>query len=59
MRKMPGPEASATATKMLSVLGLTWMSPKGSALKTKVANSHPPAMKVSASLTASAPGRAR
>ena len=23
MRKMPGPEASATATKMLSVLGLT------------------------------------
>ena len=44
MRKMPGPEASATATKMLSVLGLTWMSPNGSALKTKVANSHPPAI---------------
>ena len=56
MRKMPGPEASATATKMLSVLGLTRMSLNGSALKTKVANSHPPASKVSASLSASAPG---
>ena len=28
MRKMPGPEASATATKMLSVLGLTWNEPE-------------------------------
>ena len=59
MRKMPGPEASATATKMLSVLGLTWISLNGSALKTKVANSQKPATNVSASLSASAPGRAR
>src|SRR5208282_4579896 len=42
MRKMPGPEARATAMKMLSVLGLTRRMPNGSALKTKVANSHAP-----------------
>ena len=49
MRKMPGPEASATAMKMLRVLGLTLSTPNGSALKTKVANSQAPARKVSAS----------
>ena len=53
MRKMPGPEASATATKMLSVLGLTLSTPSGSALKTKVANSQAPTRKVSASRKAS------
>src|SRR5271166_6458285 len=59
MRKIPGPEASATAMKMLSVLGLTLRPPNGSALKTKVANSHAPARKVSASRMASCVGWAR
>ena len=59
MRKMPGPEASATAMKMLSVLGLTRMRPSGSALKTNVAKSHAPAMKVSASRAANCSGCVR
>ena len=59
MRKMPGPEASATATKMLSVLGLTLRRPKGSRLKTKVANSQAPASSVSASRMASFRGWVR
>ena len=59
MRKMPGPEASATAMKMLSVLGLTRMRPNGSASKTKVAKSHAPAMTVTARRIASLRGWVR
>ena len=59
MRKIPGPEASATAMKMLSVLGLTRMRRNGSASKTKVAKSHAPAMIVAARQIASLRGWVR